>query len=393
MEVSLLEQLTRAAWMEINLDNLIHNYREIRKILKEETELMAVVKADAYEHGAVQIVKALMEEGVKRFSVAHLSEALHIRKYVKDAEILIMGYTPEYLAENAILNNITLTVYLKEQADFFSQLAKRLNKVVKIHIKVETGMNRLGFIPKEESIKDIKDIYNMDNIEVEGIFTHFAASDDNPRYTIEQVKKFDYVCDGLSKLNINIPIKHVSNSAAIMNFGDLNYDMVRAGIILYGVYPFPDADRELIKLKNILTLKAQISHVKEIEKGEKLSYGLIYETKKKSKIATIPIGYADGFSRELSNKGNCIVNNTIVPIVGRICMDQFMIDVTGLDVKRGDEVILLGKSLDKEITIEEIASKIGQIPAVVQCMFTKRLPRIYIRNNEIINVTDYLLDL
>lgn len=379
--------------MEIDLDNLIHNYKEIRKILKEDMELMAVVKADAYEHGAVQIVKALKEEGVKRFSVAHLSEALNIRKYFKDVEILIMGYTPEYLAEEAILNDITLTVYLREQAEFFSQIAKELNKIVKIHIKVETGMNRLGFISNGESIEEIRDIYNMNNLEIEGIFTHFAVSDDDPIYTMEQVKKFDYVCEGLSKLGINIPLKHVSNSAAIMNFRDLNYDMVRAGIILYGVYPFPNADRELIELKNILTLKAQISHVKEIEKGEKLSYGLIYEAQNKTKIATIPMGYADGFSRELSNKGNCIVNNTIVPIVGRICMDQFMIDVTGLDVKRGDEVILLGKSLDKEITIEEVASKSGQIPAAVQCMFNKRLPRIYIKNKEIINVTDYLLDL
>lgn len=393
MGVALLEKLTRPAWMEIDLDNLTNNYKEIRRILKDTTKVIAVVKADAYEHGAVQIVRSLMEEGVKRFAVANLSEALHIRKYVKDAEILVMGYTPEYLGENAILNDIILTVYLKEQAETFSQLAKRLNKIVKLHIKVETGMNRLGFMPNEDGIKDIEDICNMDNIEVEGIFTHFAASDDDPRYTMEQVSKFDYVCSELLKLGINIPIKHVSNSAAIMNFRDLDYDMVRAGIILYGVYPFPDADRELLKLKNILTLKAQISHVKEVEAGEKLSYGLIYEAEKKTKIATIPIGYADGFSRELSNKGNCIVKNTIVPIVGRICMDQLMIDVTGLDVKRGDEVILMGKNGDKEITIEEIASKIGQIPAAVQCMFTKRLPRIYIKNNEIINVTDYLLEL
>ncbi|MBU5313027.1 alanine racemase [Tissierella carlieri] len=388
-----MEKLTRPAWMEIDLDNLIHNYKEIRSILKEKTELMAVVKADAYEHGAIQIVRTLMEEGVEKFGVAHLSEALHIRKYVKDAEILIMGYTPEYLAEKAILNDITLTVYLKEQGEIFSQLAKRLDRTVKIHVKIETGMNRLGFMPNEDGIKDIKDIYNMDNIEVEGMFTHFAASDDDPSYTMEQVRRFDYVCNALQKLDINIPIKHISNSAAIMNFPDLNYDMVRAGIILYGVYPFPNADRELLKLKNILTLKAQISHVKEIGSGEKLSYGLIYEAKKKTKIATVPIGYADGFSRELSNKGNCIVNNTVVPIVGRICMDQLMIDVTGLDVKRGDEAILMGKSLDKEITIEEVANKSGQIPAAVQCMFNKRLPRIYIKNKEIINVTDYLLEL
>ena len=388
-----MKTLTRPAWLEIDLDNLIHNYKEIKETLDKGTELMAVVKADAYEHGAIQIVKTLLNEGVKRFSVAHLSEALHIRKYVKEAEILVMGYTPEYLGEVAVLNNITVTVYLKDQGEYFSQCAKRLNKVVKVHIKIETGMNRIGFLPNKESIGDIKDICSMDNILVEGIFTHFAASDDDPSYTMEQVKKFDYVCDELIKSNINIPIKHISNSAAIMNFKDLNYDMVRAGVILYGVYPFPEADRSLLKLKNILTLKAQISHIKEIEKGEKLSYGLIYEAKNKTKIATIPIGYADGFSRELSNKGSCIVNDTIVPIVGRICMDQLMIDVTGLDVKRGDEVILMGKSINREITIEEVADKINQIPAALLCMFTKRLPRVYIKNNKIVNVVDYLLDL
>lgn len=388
-----MEKLTRPAWLEIDLDNLIHNYKEIKGILKEKTELMAVVKADAYEHGAIQIVKTLMEEGVKRFSVAHLSEALHIRKYVKAAEILIMGYTPEYSCENAILNDITLTVYLREQAEYLSQCSIRLNKIAKIHIKIETGMNRIGFMPNKESIRDIKDICNMDSILVEGIFTHLAAADDDYAYTMEQVKKFDYVCDELLQSNINIPIKHISNSSAIMNFKNLNYDMVRAGVILYGIYPFPEADRSILKLKNILKLKAQVSHVKEIEQGEKLSYGLIYEAPKKTKIATIPIGYADGYSRELSNKGSCIVNNTIVPIVGRICMDQLMIDVTGLDVKRGDEVILMGKSIDKEITIEEVADKINQIPAAIQCMFNKRLPRIYIQNDEILNIKDYLLDL
>ena len=297
-------------------------------------------RSDAYAHGAIQIVKTLLEEGVKNFGVANLSEALHLRKYIKGANILIMGYTPEYLGETAIINDIALTVYLKEQAVFFSQCAKRLNKSAKIHIKIETGMNRIGFMPSKENINDIKYICNMDNLKVEGIFTHFASSDYDFNYTMEQVKKFNYVNDELLKSNINISYKHISNSSAIMNFKELNYDMVRAGVILYGVYPFPEADRSLLKLKNILTLKAQISHIKEIEKGEKLSYGLIYEAKNKTKIATIPIGYADGFSRELSNKGSCIVNDTIVPIVGRICMDQLMIDVTGLDVKRGDEVIL-----------------------------------------------------
>lgn len=388
-----LKNLTRATWMEIDLDNLIYNYNEIRKTVHEETEVMPIVKADAYGHGAVRIVKTLMDEGAKRFGVAHLSEALHIKKYVKEAQVLVMGYTPDFLVEKAINNNITLTVYLREQAEYFSKIAKELNKTLKIHIKLETGMNRLGFMPTEENIKNIVDIYNMDNIDVEGIFTHFPASDDNPPYTMKQVEKFDFMCNELEKQNVNIKIKHISNSAAVMNFPEYNRDMVRAGVIVYGVYPFPEPDKEFLNLKSVLSLKSRISHIKEIEKGAKVSYGLTYEAKRKTQVATIPIGYSDGFSRDLSNVGNCIVNNTLVPIIGRICMDQLIIDVTGLDVKRDDEVILIGSSEDEKITLEDISAQIDQIPASLLCMFTKRLPRVYMKNKEILEVKDYLLDL
>ena len=379
--------------MEIDLDNLIYNYEEIRKTIGKETEIMSIVKADAYGHGSIQIVKSLVDQGAKRFGVAHLSEALHIKKYVKEAEVLVMGYTPDFLGEKAIKHNIILTVYLKDQAEYFSQLAKKLDKTLKIHIKLETGMNRLGFMPTKENIENIIDIYNMDNIDVEGIFTHFPASDDNPDYTREQVRKFDYVCKELEKNNVNIKIKHINNSAGVMNFPEYNRDMIRAGVIIYGVYPFPQADREYLKLKSIMSIKSRIAHIKEIEKGDKVSYGLTYEAKKKSQVATIPIGYSDGFSRDLSNLGNCIVKNTLVPIIGRICMDQLIIDVTGLDVKRDDEVIFIGSSENKQITLEDVASQINQIPASVLCMFTKRLPRVYVKNKEIVKVTDYLLDL
>ena len=385
--------LTRPVWLEIDLDKLEHNYKEIRNVVSDNTEIMAVVKADAYEHGAVDIVKSLMEFGVKRFGVAHLSEALHIRNHVKDAEILIMGYTPDYLMEKAISNNITMTIYKLEHCQMLSEIAQNLNKTAKVHLKIESGMNRLGFLPNKQSIEELSEICNMKNIYAEGIFTHFAASDDNFEYTKLQAERFNYVLHELEKKNIKIPLKHVSNSAAIMNFREYDYNMVRAGIILYGVYPFPNADRNLIKLKHIATLKGQISNVKELEKGEKISYGLIYETNKRTKVATVPIGYADGFSRALSNKGFCIIKDKIVPIVGRICMDQLMIDVTGLDVSIGDEAILMGESGDKKITIEEIADQIGQIPAAVMCMVTKRIPFIYKKNGEIINTVDYLLEL
>lgn len=385
--------LTRPTWMEVDLDNLAHNYHEIKAKLKDGTDMMAIVKADAYEHGAEMIVETLKKEGVKRFGVAHLSEALHIRKYHKDVEILIMGYTPDFLGKKAIENNITMTIYLEEQAEYFSELAKSLNKKAKVHIKVETGMNRLGFLPTEENIETISQIYKMEGIEVEGIFSHFAVSDENRLYTNDQARKFKFVVDGLKEKNVDIKIKHIMNSAAIMNFYDFGYDMVRAGVIIYGVYPFPDADRKYLKLKSLITLKSTVSHIKEIHKGQSLSYGLIYEADKTRKIATIPLGYADGFSRKLSNIGRCIINGSFAPIVGRICMDQLMIDVTGIDVKMGDQVVFMGSAGDKEITIEEVAKNMEEIPASVLCMFTKRLPRVYTRGGEIVKVKDYLLDL
>lgn len=388
-----MNNLTRPTWLEINLDNLIHNYHEIKSKLKEDTDLMAIVKSDAYQHGAEMIVKALKDEGVKRFGVAHLSEALHIRKYQKDVEILMMGYTPDFLAKVAIENNITMTIYLKDQAEYFKEVAKELNKTAKVHIKIETGMNRLGFMPTLENIETIVEICGMENIEVEGIFSHFAVADKNRLYTNDQMRKFKFVLDELEKTGINIKIRHIMNSPALMNFYDCGYDMMRAGVMLYGIYPFADADKNFLKLKGLITLKSTVSHIKEISKGQKLSYGLTYEAEKTTKIATIPLGYGDGFSRKLSNVGRCIINNKFAPIVGRICMDQLMVDVTDIDVKRDDEVIFIGKSGDKEITIEEIANNIGEISESTVCMFSKGLPRVYIKEGEAIKVKDYLLEL
>lgn len=388
-----MKNLTRPTWMEIDLDSLVHNYHEIMSKLKPETDMMAIVKADAYEHGAEIVVRTLKEEGVKNFGVAHLSEALHIRKYHRDVEILVMGYTPDFLAEKAIENNITMTIYLKDQSEFLNELGKKLNKKVKIHIKIETGMNRVGFFPTSENVGIISDIYNMSNIEVEGIFSHFAVADENRLYTNDQARKFKFVLDELEKLDINIKKRHLMNSAAIMNFFDYGYDMVRAGAILYGVYPFPDADRKYLKLKSILSLKSTVTNIKEIHKGESLSYGLIYTADKTTKIATIPLGYADGYNRRLSNIGRCIINGSYAPIVGRICMDQLMVDISGIDVEMGDEVVFIGKAEDKEITLEEVAGHIDEIPASILCMFTKRLPRVYTKGGEIVEVKDYLLEL
>lgn len=383
--------LTRPTWIEIDLDILDKNYEEIRKIVPEGSDIMAIVKADGYGLGAVNIVRALMDKGVKRYGVATLSEALNIKAKVPHAQILVMGYTPEYLAKVAIENNIRVTVYMKEQAEYLNDLAKEVGKDAVIHIKIETGMNRIGFPPKASSIEDIKAIREMDNIIIEGIFTHFPDSEYNEEYTRNSMKIFNDFLRRLEVLKINIPIKHSSNSAAIMSYPEYSLDMVRAGIIIYGLYPYPEADRSLLRLEPCFSLKSQVSYVKTLNKGERIGYGLTYETIDEEKIATIPIGYGDGYRRELSNKGYVLINGEYAKIVGLICMDQLMVNVTGIDVKRGDEVVLIGKQGDKEITIEELSTFVDLNPASIISLISRRVPRVYVKARRIPEVVDYLL--
>ena len=246
--------LTRPAWLEIDLDNLHFNYKEIRKLVRDTADIMAVVKADAYGHGAAAIVRELMALGVKRFGVAHLSEAIHIKNHSPHAQVLVMGYTPDYLAEVAINRGVRLTVYLEDQADHFAKVAKELDKDAVVHLKIETGMNRLGFLPDEKTLQAVERIKEMDNIIIEGMFTHFPAADDDHGYTERSMAKFREFCRMLYEKDIDIPVKHVSNSAAIMNFPQYGLDMVRAGIILYGIYPYPQAKRETLPLKSLILL-------------------------------------------------------------------------------------------------------------------------------------------
>lgn len=383
--------LTRPTWIEIDLDILEKNYDEIRRIVPENADIMAVVKADGYGLGAVNIVKSLMDKGVKRFGVATVSEALNIKAKAPHAQILVLGYTPEYLGKIAIENNIRMTVYLKEQAEYFNNLAGELGKDAVIHIKIETGMNRIGFPPKASSIEDIKRIREMENIIIEGIFTHFPDSEYNEEYTRSSMKVFNDFLKRLEVLKVNIPLKHASNSAAIMSYPEYSLNMVRAGIIIYGLYPYPEVDKEILKLEPCFTLKSQVAYVKTLAKGERIGYGLTYETNDEERIATIPIGYGDGYRRELSNKGHVLVKGEFAPIVGLICMDQLMINVSGIDVKRGDEVVLIGKQGDREITIDEISSFVDLNPSSIISLLSRRVPRVYVKARRIPEVVDYLL--
>lgn len=385
-------ELTRAVWAEINLDNLAHNIKEVRRITKPNTKISAVIKADGYGHGAVAIAQTLLENGADRFAVATLSEAIELRKNFKNTPIMVLGYTPEYLANEVIKNNIIQTIYSLEQAQEFSKIAKELQKNITVHIKIDSGMNRLGMPCTKETVNEILNISKLEGLFIEGIFTHFAVADETDKtYTKIQVKKFNFVVSSLEKKDLKIPIKHVSNSAAIIDLPKFNFDMVRAGIMLYGLYPSNSVNKNNVNLKEVMCLKAKIAQVKTIEAGSGISYGLKYICNKKTKIATLPIGYADGFTRILSGKASVLVNNQKVPVLGNICMDQCIIDVTNLDVKMGDEIVLFGGDNNKGISIDSVAQLLNTINYEIICMVNKRVPRVYLKNKKIVDYKDYIL--
>ena len=391
-----MNMLNRAVWLEINLDNLAHNISEVRRVTRDDAKVTAVIKADGYGHGAVHIAKTLLENGADRLAVATLTEALQLRKSYSDTEILILGYTEETSIHLAIENNLIQTIYTIKQAKAFSEIAKSLNKNLKVHIKLDTGMTRLGMMPEVETIEAIEKIIECDNLIVEGMYTHFARADEFDKTTTKkQVENFDFVRKGLEEKGIRLDIYHVSNSASIIDLPEYNFDMVRAGIMLYGLYPSDEVNKADVKLKEVMSLHTKISRVQEVEQNVGVSYGHKYITDDVRKIGTLPIGYADGFSRSLTFKAEAIIKGKekTVPVIGRICMDQCMIDVTGVDVSIGDEIILFGKDGQQEITIDDIANHLGTINYEVVCMINRRVPRVYTSSGKVVKVVDYILSL
>ena len=386
-----MKKILRPAWAEIDLDAIAYNTRNIKQLIGNK-DLIAVVKANCYGHGAIDIIPTLLENGASRLAVAMISEALEIRENKITAPIMILGFTPLYLGEELINNDIEQTVYDLDYARELSKIALSLNKKAKIHIAMDTGMGRIGFLPNEKSIDDITEIYSLEGIDVVGIFTHFSTSDEKDKeYSHQQFTKMMSVMDELEKRGVDIPLKHVANSGAIIDLPSTYLDAVRAGIILYGYYPSDEVNKSNLALKPALTLKATITNVKTLEKDMYISYGRTFKTTNKTIVATIPVGYADGYIRKLGENGNVIIKDQFAPIIGRICMDQFMIDVTNIpDVKIGDEVILLGEKNNLKYNADDIAEKLGTINYEVTCMLKSRLPRVYIKNKHIINVKNHI---
>ena len=386
-----MKKILRPAWAEIDLDAIAYNTRNIKKLIGDK-DLIAVVKANCYGHGVIDIIPTLLENGASRFAVAMISEALEIRDNKITAPVMILGFTPLYLGEELINNNIEQTVYDLDYARELSKIALTLNKKAKIHIAIDTGMGRIGFLPNEKSIDNITEICSLEGIEVIGIFTHFSTSDEKDKeYSHEQFTKMLSVMDTLKKRGIDIPLKHVANSGAIIDLPDTYLDAVRAGIILYGYYPSDEIDKNNLALKPALTLKATITNVKTLEKDMYVSYGRTFKTSNETIVATIPVGYADGYLRKLAENGKVIIKGKFAPIIGRICMDQFMIDVTNIpDVKIGDEVILLGEKNGLKYNADDMAKKLDTINYEVTCMLKSRLPRVYIKDKHIINVKNHI---
>lgn len=381
----------RPAWAEINLNNLEHNMKEIIKISNSK-EIMAVIKADAYGHGALETAPLLLKNGATRLAVAVITEALELRNGGIKAPIVILGYTPLSFAKEIIENDIEVTAYSYEYAKALSVEAVNCGKSVKIHIAVDTGMGRIGFLPTEESVNYVYKIGKLSNIIIEGLFSHFSSSDEmNKEYTYKQAEKFLWFDNKLKALGVDINIRHLGNSAAVIDLPDLHFDAVRPGIIIYGYYPSNEVCKKSINLKPVMSLKANIIHVKNLPQGEYISYGRTFKTERESCIATIPIGYADGYTRLLSNKGKVIVKDRFAPVVGRVCMDQCMIDVTGIDgVKLGDEVILMGECNNLKLTADELAEQMGSINYEVICMISKRVPRVFIKDGKVVKIRNYV---
>ncbi|PIH04386.1 alanine racemase [Clostridium combesii] len=381
----------RAVWAEIDLDNLQHNLKQIKKICGNK-EIIGVIKANAYGHGAMEIAPTLLENGVSRLAVAVLSEAMELRMSGVKKPIMILGYTPGALGDMLLDNDIEQSVYSYNDALELSKIAVLKRKILKIHIVVDTGMGRIGFLPTKESVEDVYKISKLPNIEIEGVFSHFSSADESDKdYTLYQMNKYNEFINKLEEKNIQVPIKHIANSAAIIDLENTHLDAVRAGIIMYGYYPSNYVLRNNINLKPVMSLKTSIVHIKKVSSGEYISYGRTFKTKRESIIATLPIGYADGYNRLLSNKGKVIVNGKLAPVIGRVCMDQCMIDVTFIEnLKVGDVVTIMGEENGVSYTAENIASQIGTISYEVICNVNKRVPRVYKKDGKIINVVNYI---
>lgn len=369
----------------VSLDAIAHNFGEMKKNIAKGTKIIAVIKADGYGHGAEAIARLIHGYSyIWGFAVATAEEALQLRAFGVTKPILILGIVFEEYFPDMVEQEIRLTVSEYSMAEKLSEEAVRQGKTVHIHIGLDTGMSRIGFSDTTESVREIKKITELSNVEVEGLFTHFARADETDFSPAEkQLERYVTFERLLYENGIRIPVQHCSNSAGIIRMPKANMDAVRAGITIYGIYPSDEVERDIVKLLPAMELKSHVSYVKELKAGASVSYGGTFTAQKNMKVATIPVGYADGYPRSLSNKGWVLIHGKKAPVIGRICMDQFMVDVTDIpEVHTGDEVTLVGKDGDEVLSLETLGDLSGRFSYEFACDIGKRVPRIYIKNGK-----------
>lgn len=377
-------------YAKIDLDAAAYNMEQMKNRIGG-ARLIAVVKTDAYGHGAVPLAEVFEKlDYVWGYAVATLDEGIVLRKHGIKKPILVLGCVFPDQYDDMVRNEIRAAVYMEEMAGKIAEAAERAGKKAYIHIKVDTGMGRIGFPVTEESADIIERISRMENIEVEGMFTHFAKADERDKtYTYEQHRKFMWMKEQMEKRNVEIPYYDCDNSAGIIDFPDMKHDLARAGISTYGMYPSEEVNRDAVDLKPVLSLVSHVIFVKTVEPGTSISYGGTFVAPKQMKVATIPVGYGDGYPRSLSNKGCVLIHGKRARILGRVCMDQFMVDVTDIpEVQFMDQAVLIGEDQDDRITVEELAELSGRFNYEFVCCLGKRIPRVYTSGGQIVKQTD-----
>ena len=373
--------MNHRTYLKIDLNKLEHNFNCVRNKLPSNVKILGVIKANAYGHGAVEIGKFL-DDKCDFFGVACIEEAVELKKAEIKTPILILGRVFPFDVETAVKYDVRIPIFSYEDAVVLSNEAVKQGKNVPFHFCIDTGMSRIGFQVSEESANICKSITELPNIFAEGLFSHFATADENDlSKAVEQRNKYKKFCKMLSDREVEIPIKHLNNSAGIMNF-DEYFDMCRMGIITYGLYPSDEVDKGILDLEPIMSWHAKISHVKELEPNREISYGGTFKTDKVTKVATVPVGYADGFPRCLSNKGRVIINGKYAKILGRVCMDQFMIDVSDIECNINDEVVLFGTQKNAHISLEELSNSAYSFNYELPCRIPLRVNRVYVYNGK-----------
>lgn len=379
-------------YAKIDLDAVTYNMEQMKQRINGDTKIMAVIKSDGYGHGAIQVAEVLEKyDYIWGFAVATLDEAVVLRTEGIQKPILVLGciFPDQYL--EMLDNHIRMNVYTEEMAKEISYMARREGKTAYLHIKLDTGMARLGFAVNEESIDAITRISKLPNVNMEGVFTHFAKADETDKtFTENQIRQFVMMTEKLREKGVTFSYEHCANSAAIIDVKEARFDIVRAGISTYGLYPSEEVNQNAVHLKPALALKSHVAFVKEIEAGTPVSYGGTFVAEKKMKIATIPVGYGDGYPRSLSGKGYVLIRGKKANILGRICMDQFMVDVTDIEgVSFGDKVTLIGRDGNETISVEKLSELSGRFNYEFICALGKRIPRVYVKNGKIAEQVDY----